>query len=120
MALIKISIRRIQRILLSMVGAAIVGYFLYYTIQGDRGWFAMLRLQREVEATEATLMQIQKERDELQHRTSLLRSDSLDPDLLDEKSRQLLNYSRPDEVIVIETPPSATLPVPVTVDSSDK
>ena len=37
-------------------------------------------------------------------RTQLERADSLDRDMLDEQSRALLNYARPDEVIILEAP----------------
>ena len=78
-----------------------VGYFLYHTFQGDRGLFAMLRMQREVQTAESNLATLQKERKELEHRTQLLRNDSMDPDLLEEKSRELLNYSKPNEIIIL-------------------
>jgi len=93
--------QQVQHILWSLLGAAIVGYFLYHTIQGDRGWFAMLRMDHEVKVAEATLDKLKSEREELQHRTELLRSDNMDPDLLDEKSRELLNYSKPDEIVIL-------------------
>lgn len=101
--------RRLRQILLSAFGALIVGYFLYHTIQGERGWLAMLRMQHEVGVAETNLSGLQKEREELEHRTQLLRGKSLDPDLLDEKSRELLNYSKPNEIIIL-TPETATPP----------
>jgi cell division protein FtsB len=82
----------------------VVGYFLYHTVQGDRGWFAMLRLQQQVNAEQAELSQLQKQHQELEHRVQLMRPDSLDPDLLDEKSRELLNYSKPDEIVILTSP----------------
>ncbi len=85
----------------SLIGASLVGYFLYHTVQGDRGWFAMLRVQNEIKIAEANLARLQKEREELEHRTLLLRDKSMDPDLLDEKARELLNYSKPNEIIVL-------------------
>jgi cell division protein FtsB len=90
--------------IVSALGACMVGYFIYHTIQGDRGWLAMLRLQQQVSESQSTLSQLQKDRQELEHRVQLMRPSSLDPDLLDEKSRELLNYSKPNEVIVITTP----------------
>jgi len=91
----------VQQTLWSVLGALIVGYFLYHTIQGERGWFAMLRMQHEVKTAETTLARLKHDREELQHRTELLRNDSLDPDLLEEKSRELLNYSKPNEIIIL-------------------
>ncbi|MCL2470002.1 MAG: septum formation initiator family protein [Alphaproteobacteria bacterium] len=93
--------KRIQQTLLSALGALLVGYFLYHTIQGDRGWFAMLRMEHEVKSAQTTLAVLKKDRETLQHRTDLLRSESMDPDLLDEKSRELLNYSKPNEIIIL-------------------
>jgi len=92
---------RLKQILLSAIGALVVGYFIYHTIQGERGWFAMLRMQHEVNQAESTLGTLRGEREELDHRTQLLRGGSLDPDLLDEKSRELLNYSKPNEIIIL-------------------
>lgn len=82
-----------------------VGYFVYHTIQGDRGWLSMLRLQHEVGAAQGTLAGLEKERKELSHRVQLLRPDSLDPDLLEEKSKELLNYSKPNEIIILTPTP---------------
>ncbi len=96
--------KRIGRFLLSASGALIVGYFLYHTFQGERGWFAMLQTQHEVNVAQATLAKVKKEREEMERRTQLLRGNSLDPDLLEEKSRELLNYSKPNEIIIL-TPP---------------
>jgi cell division protein FtsB len=64
----------------------------------------MLRLQHEVVAAQNTLDQLKKDRQELAHRVQLLHPESLDPDLLEEKSRELLNYSKPNEIIIL-TPP---------------
>jgi cell division protein FtsB len=88
----------------SALGACIVGYFIYHTVQGDRGWLTMLRLQQQVSVAQSNLSQLQKDREELEHRVQLMRPNSLDPDLLDEKSRELLDYSKPSEIIVL-TPP---------------
>ncbi len=85
----------------SALGACIVGYFLYHTIQGDRGWVAMLRLQQQVNVAQDNLSQLQKQRQELEHRVQLMRPASLDPDLLDEESRAMLNYSKPGDIVVL-------------------
>jgi cell division protein FtsB len=64
----------------------------------------MLRLQQQVDAAQGSLSQLQQERHELEHRVQLMRPDSLDPDLLDEKSRELLNYSKPGEIVILTSP----------------
>jgi cell division protein FtsB len=96
--------RHTWRTIASALGACVVGYFLYHTVQGDRGWLSMLRLQQQVNTAETNLSQLQKDRQQLEHRVQLLRPDSLDPDLLDEKSRELLNYSKPGEIVILAPP----------------
>ena len=44
------------------------------------------------------------QRDELENRVARLSSASLDPDLLDERVRAMLNYSRQDEVVIMLPP----------------
>jgi cell division protein FtsB len=90
----------------SALGACIVGYFLYHTVEGDRGWLAMLRLRQQVNAAQDNLSQLQKQRQDLEHKVRLMRPDSLDPDLLDEESRSLLDYSKPGDIVVL-TPPES-------------
>ena len=72
----------------------------------------MLRMQNEVKIAETTLAKLQQERDELQHRTELLRNDSMDPDMLDEKSRELLNYSKPNEIVILTPKTDDKAPTP--------
>jgi cell division protein FtsB len=102
--------RHSLRTVASALGACMVGYILYHTVEGDRGWLAMLRLQQQVNVAQDNLSQLQKEHRELEHRVQLMRPDSLDPDLLDEKSRELLNYSKPGDIVIL-TPPQNKPPV---------
>jgi len=96
--------KRILQTIASAVGACIVAYFLYHTIEGDRGWLAMLRLKNEVVAAQKNLSQLRQDHQELEHRVQLMRPGSIDPDLLDEKSREMLDYSKPNEIIILTSP----------------
>ncbi len=99
---------KVTKSLLAAIGpvfwAALVGYFVYHAIQGPRGLIMYSHLKGEVRQAEGTLNGLTEERKQLEARTSRLRTDSLDPDLLDERARELLNYSRPDEVVIILPP----------------
>ena len=95
----------------SVIGACIVGYFLYHTIEGDHGWVAQMHLQNEVDAAQGQLVKLQQQHQELDHRVHLMRPESLDPDLLDEQARKTLDYSKPNEIIVL-TPPDKTVAPP--------
>ena len=93
--------KRTAPVFASVALACIVGYFIYHTVEGDRGWVAQINLQNKVEAAQATLARLQHEHQALEHRVHLMRPESLDPDLLEEESRKTLNYSRPNEIVIV-------------------
>ncbi|MFA4995108.1 MAG: septum formation initiator family protein [Bdellovibrionales bacterium] len=96
--------RRTWRIVVSVIGACIVGYFLYHTVEGERGWVTKVHLQNETVTAEETLEKLREEREALERRVRLIRPESTDPDLLDEQARKALNYTKPNEIVII-TPP---------------
>ncbi|HSK42128.1 MAG TPA: septum formation initiator family protein [Arenibaculum sp.] len=103
--------RAARHIFWQVLGAGIVSYFVYYAINGDRGFIALSHLQGEIQQAETVLSQVRLEREHMQHRASLLRPDNLDPDMLDERARRLLNFSLPDEVVILQPRGSVALPV---------
>ena len=88
-------------IFLPVLGVCVVLYFAYHAVQGDRGIRALLDYETRVEKTRLQLAQIRADREKLEHRVSLLRRTSLDPDLLEERVRAILNLAHPDEVVII-------------------
>lgn len=92
--------RRARDVIGPVLGFCIVGYFVYHSIEGDRGLLAYARLTERLAEAHAQLEEIQAERHALERRVSLLRTDNLDPDMLDERARAVLNYSRPDEIVI--------------------
>jgi len=97
----KAALRALRQIVGPLVGVCVVGYFAYHTVHGDRGLVALTRLQDQVAEANATLAQVSAEKAEMQRRADMLRPDNLDPDLLEERSRAVLNYSHPDELIIL-------------------
>lgn len=80
-----------------------IGYFAYHAINGQRGLSAMFSLTDQIEKAKAELDEVRSERLYLEHRVSLLRPDSLDLDLLDERARATLGYAgEGEEVYMIE------------------
>lgn len=76
-------------------------YFGFHAMNGERGIFALLREQRKLELTLAEIDRVAQQRKELEHKTRLLSSASLDLDLLDEQARAMLGYSAPDEDVIL-------------------
>ena len=96
--------RRIRDAVAPALGLCIVGYFVYHTIEGDRGLFAYVKLTAQLADARAQLDELAAERRTLEHRVSLLRSDHLDPDLLEERARLMLFMARPDEIVIMDKP----------------
>lgn len=93
--------RTARQIVGPMIGVSVVAYFAYHTVHGDRGLVALTHLQSEVARAQSTLDQVRGEREELENRTNLLRPDHLDPDLLEERARAVLNQSHPDDMVIL-------------------
>lgn len=74
-------------------------YFVFHSIYGSRGIIAYFKLQAELEKSHAKLEMLRAERLEIENRTKLLRHGSIDRDMLDEKIRNVLGFSSPNEKI---------------------
>jgi cell division protein FtsB len=83
------------------LAVSIFAYFAYHAVEGDRGLLAWIRLQQEVESAQAELSKVSRVREKLAHQTELLRSQAIDPDMLDERARAVLGLMRKDEVIIV-------------------
>jgi cell division protein FtsB len=92
--------RRAKDVIGPVLGFCVVGYFAYHSVEGDRGLVAYLRLNEQIVLAKAQLAEVAAERKALEQRVSLLRPNRLDPDMLDERARLLLNLARPDEVVI--------------------
>ena len=96
-------IRKRARLIAGPVLAiSLFGYFAYHSVQGDRGMIAWIQLGQQVEIAQATLEKVSRDRSVLEHRARLLRPDNLDPDMLDERARQVLSLTHPDELVIID------------------
>ena len=94
---------RLRHVIGPMIGLSAFVYFAYHTVEGDRGILAWLRLQNKIEEAELQLAKVTSERQALEHRVLLLRPDHLDPDMLEERARAMLNMGRADEVVIFES-----------------
>jgi cell division protein FtsB len=91
---------RPRQILAPVIFATVFGYFGYHLVNGDRGLLAMVHLQSENQVALQNLAEAETTRKIWELRVSELRNQSLDPDMIDERARILLNYGRKDDLIV--------------------
>ena len=78
-----------------------VGYFCFHGVTGEHGLLAMKRLDVEMAAAASELESLSERRGILEHRVSLLSPVALDPDMLEERARIMLNMAHPDDVVIL-------------------
>ena len=81
------------------MAAAMIGYFGVNAYTGRYGLNAQQELDQEIIALTSELARLKQERAAGEHRVSLLRSDRVDPDMLDERVRYQLDYADPRELV---------------------
>jgi cell division protein FtsB len=86
--------------------AALIFYFGFNALTGDRGILTAPERQATLSEDEATLKTLQAEHAELALRASLLREDHLSRDLLEERAHVVLGFADPRDY-VIRTPAAA-------------
>ena len=88
--------RRLRSVLtalgLYLGAAALIGYFGINAYTGNHGLHARQRLDRQIAELIQEREALKAERTLWERRVGLLSSHSLDPDMLDERARALLDY----------------------------
>jgi cell division protein FtsB len=80
------------------IAALVIGYFGVNAYTGDRGLRAKQELDQQIGQLTGELATLKGDRARWERRVALLRSDSLDPDMLDERARLLLDYIDPRDL----------------------
>src|SRR3954462_7303921 len=91
-------------LLLYTMAAGIVGYFGVNAYTGKYGLNARQELDQEIIALTSELARLKRGGADGEQRVSLLRSDRVDPDMLDERARYQLEYANPRDLVRINTP----------------
>jgi cell division protein FtsB len=90
----------IRRVAMPALAVIVVGTFAGHAIAGPNGILAWGSYHRELVQRQAELVQIERQRAQLKHRSDLLDPRKADPDMADELVRKDLGLVRPDEVII--------------------
>jgi cell division protein FtsB len=99
---------------LYVMAALLIGYFGVNAYSGNHGLKAKEDLDQQIAALSTDLDRLKLERAQWERRVALLRSDRLDPDMLDEQARSLLDYVAPNELTLMFSwaPKAADAPKP--------
>lgn len=82
----------------------LLGFFAWHAWEGPRGFRFNEKLKSQSAQLTDDLATIQKRRTSFEQRVSLLRPESVDPDMLDEMARSTLDVAKPNELIVLDSP----------------
>jgi cell division protein FtsB len=100
--------RRLRSILnalaLYVLAALLIGYFGVNAYSGNHGLKAKQDIDRRSARLSTELAQLQSERAQWERRIALLQSDNIDPDMLDERARALLDYVDPNDLVMMIKP----------------
>ena len=94
-----------RRLILPALTIAILGYFSFHALSGEYGLIARARLETKAVSLQAELDDLKTRRIALERRVVLLRPESLDPDMIDERARASLNMVHPDEITILRVAP---------------
>jgi len=92
--------RRAPHVVGPLVGSLLVAYFAFHAVEGDRGIRAWQRLDGEVADARYVRDRLVAEQTAFERRVAMLRPESLDSDLLEERARVVLGFI-PNSAIVI-------------------
>jgi cell division protein FtsB len=91
----------VLQLALWLAAAAVVMYFSYHAVHGDRGLRARKNFDSEIAALKAELKSVESERKGLEVRVGQLRPEGVDRDLLDELARDSLGWLDPKDRILV-------------------
>ena len=102
-------VHRRRRTILTALGlytfaALFIGYFGVNAFTGAHGLHAQADLDKQLASMDGELARLKAERAVWERRVALLRSDKIDPDMLDERARALLGYVDPRDVTLLIHP----------------
>ncbi|ODA68454.1 Septum formation initiator [Methyloligella halotolerans] len=92
----------VRSLIFPLLACGIGAYFGYSLQSGDHGMKAREELQSRKEVLQGELAGLQEVRKRLERDVALLRPESLDPDMLDERARAILDLAHNDEVVMMK------------------
>ena len=91
-------------LVLYIFAALFIGYFAANAFTGNHGLRAQQDLEQQLAAMKTELAGLKSERTHWERRVALLRVDSIDPDMLDERARALVGYADPRDLTLLLRP----------------
>ncbi len=84
------------------VSAALVLYFIFYALFGDKGVVKYFQLKKELQNKELVKESLENKMENKQNMVNGMSGESLDLDLLDEEARKDLGYAGKQEIVIYD------------------
>jgi len=91
---------RLGRAIVPVACLCIMAYFAWHAVHGDNGLLRLVEMRDQRAALEQQVASARDVRRDLERDVALLRPESLDPDLLDERARAALGFAHPNELTI--------------------
>ncbi len=92
---------RVRHMIGPLIGICSIAYFGFHVVHGERGLLTYWRLKQVIAETQPLLEEAQLQRQLLENRVGLLRPDNLDPDMLEERARVMLNFGYANDIVIL-------------------
>ena len=89
---------------LYVLAGLVIAYFGMHAYSGQRGLRAKEDLALQMTELTAELDKLKAQRSELERRVALLRPEGVEPDMLDERARDLLDYVHARDLVLLGKP----------------
>ena len=86
-----------------LIGVSAFLYFTYHILHGERGLIAWWQINNQIKAAKIKLIELRNSREKIERRVKLMHPENLDPDILEERARIMLNYGYPNDIVIIES-----------------
>ncbi len=84
------------------MAGAILSYFGMNAYSGQRGIIAKAQFDAEQAQLQSQLQDLRAQKAVLARKVAMLKADSIDPDMLDQRARDILNFAAPNDLVVFE------------------
>lgn len=91
----------LKRNLPILAGLCLCLYFSYHIVTGERSYSELSRLNTMAHLKEAQLNQLHSEKQALEKKVGMMRSESASADMMEEQMRYILGYKRQGEVLLL-------------------
>lgn len=87
-------------LVLYVVSGSVTSYFVWHALHGERGLQTKEEYRRQIGELSTELAALRTERQGWQHRVDMMRSASVDKDLLEEEARTVLGRVHRNDLVV--------------------